>query len=181
MSHPASDPNVLACGGTQIDPVSGNDVVWNDGLPYTPGLGDGGAWTTGEGFSQCYDVPDYQQGIQMPAALGRGTPGRGTRDIAMSAISYFVRVDSAEFASGATSAVVPLIASLVALLSQAKGKRLGLLQPILYVPANATAFVDVTVGNNTIPDGAGGYSAEKGWDACTGLGTPNGTALLNLL
>jgi kumamolisin len=181
VNHPACDPNVLACGGTQIDPGSGDDVVWNDEQPFDPGIGDGGAWTTGGGISQCYGLPDYQNGIQMPAPLGGGAAGRGVPDIAMSATNYFTRVDSAESASGGTSAVAPLMASLVALLCQAKGKKLGLLQPILYAPSGVAVFKDVTQGNNTIVDGAPGYNAGPGWDACTGLGIPDGTALLNLL
>lgn len=181
VSHPACDPYVLACGGTQVDPDSNADVAWDDGMPFTPGVGDGGGWATGGGISQCYDLPAYQQGVQMPAPLGGGTPGRGIPDIAMSATNYFTRVDSAESASGGTSAVAPLMASLVALLCQAKGKRLGHLQPTLYAPANAAAFKDVTQGTNAIVGGSPGYNAGPGWDACTGLGTPDGSALLNVL
>jgi kumamolisin len=36
-------------------------------------------------------------------------------------------------------------------------------------------FNDITSGNN------GAYSAGRGWDACTGLGSPDGTALLKRL
>jgi len=178
VNHPACDPNVLACGGTQVDPASGDDIVWNDNQPFSPGIGDGGGWTTGGGISQCYPVPSYQAGIQMPPVLGGGTVGRGLPDLAMSATNYFIRVDSGESASGGTSAVAPLVAALVALIGQAKGKRIGLMQPILY--ANAAAFKDVTVGNNSIPESAPGYNAGPGWDACTGLGTPDGTAVMNL-
>ena len=39
------------------------------------------------------------------------------------------------------------------------------------------AFDDITVGGNAIPVAAG-YSARRGWDPCTGLGTPNGERLL---
>ena len=34
-------------------------------------------------------------------------------------------------------------------------------------------FRDITSGNN------GAYTAGPGWDACSGLGSPDGTALLN--
>ena len=54
---------------------------------------------------------------------------------------------------------------------------LGFLNPALYTVANdpleyASDFYDVTTGSNqtsSIP----GYSASKGWDAVTGLGTPD--------
>jgi kumamolisin len=36
----------------------------------------------------------------------------------------------------------------------------------------AAGFRDITSGNN------GAYAAGPGWDACTGLGVPDGTALL---
>ena len=37
-------------------------------------------------------------------------------------------------------------------------------------------------GFNDIVDGSNGaYKAAPGWDACTGLGSPNGTALLSRL
>jgi kumamolisin len=36
-------------------------------------------------------------------------------------------------------------------------------------------FRDITEGNN------GDFSAAEGWDACTGLGSPNGSGLLGAL
>jgi kumamolisin len=86
---------------------------------------------------------------------------------------YRVRVDGADMVIGGTSAVAPLWAALIARLAQATGKRFGLMQPALY--AQPGAFRDVTSGNN------GTFHAGPGWDACTGLGSPNGTALLKAL
>jgi len=64
-------------------------------------------------------------------------------------------------------------------LAQATGKRFGLLQTMLYAGAApgaaAPGFNDIVQGNN------GAYKAGPGWDACTGLGSPNGAALLHLL
>jgi kumamolisin len=80
---------------------------------------------------------------------------------------------------GGTSAVAPLWAALTARLAQALGRTLGLPQPVLYggaQPGQPTpGFRDITSGNN------GAYSAGPGWDACTGLGSPDGTALLDVL
>jgi len=77
---------------------------------------------------------------------------------------------------GGTSAVAPLWAGLIARLAQSTGKKFGLLQPSLYggiaAGAEVPGFHDITSGNN------GAYSAGPGWDACTGLGSPSGTALL---
>jgi kumamolisin len=80
---------------------------------------------------------------------------------------------------GGTSAVAPLWAALVARLAEATGRRFGLLQPLLYDGVSPGADVaglrDITSGNN------GAYSAGPGWDACTGLGVPDGEALLERL
>jgi kumamolisin len=92
---------------------------------------------------------------------------------------YKVRVDGADVVIGGTSAVAPLWAALIARLVQATGTPLGLAQPKLYAGATASTtaagFRDITSGNN------GAYSARAGWDACTGLGSPIGTTLLNRL
>jgi kumamolisin len=51
--------------------------------------------------------------------------------------------------------------------------------------ADQSTFTSVTVGCNIPPPGqlnaGNGYTAQAGWDACTGLGTPNGKALLAVL
>ena len=63
---------------------------------------------------------------------------------------------------------------LIALLNQKHGTPVGFINPVLYSHA-ATVFKDITVGNN------GAYPANSGWDACTGLGSANGTALAHAL
>jgi kumamolisin len=89
---------------------------------------------------------------------------------------YLVVVHGQQQPIGGTSAVAPLWAGLIARLAQGTGKKFGLMQPLLYagVTAGAAApgFHDITSGNN------GAYHAGPGYDACTGLGSPNGTALL---
>jgi kumamolisin len=66
--------------------------------------------------------------------------------------------------------VAPLWAALIALLNQQRGSNIGFANPTLYQNA-ANGFNDITQGNN------GSYSAGPGWDACTGLGSPNGNRL----
>jgi kumamolisin len=75
---------------------------------------------------------------------------------------------------GGTSAVAPLYAALAARLEQNLGRPLGDLEQAIYA-APADAFHDVTTGNN------GGYKAQTGWDAATGRGSVDGTALLAYL
>jgi len=178
VDHPSVDDMVLSCGGTQVD--AGVDVVWNDGTPFDPNTPGGGGWASGGGISEIFAVPTYQAGAGLPASLASGKAGRGVPDIAMSATNYFIRVDTFEGASGGTSAVAPLMAALVALLNQAKKNRVGFLNPFLYANAG-TVMHDVTSGTNAIANTVKGYDAGVGWDACTGLGTPDGTAILSKL
>ncbi|MGH3247995.1 MAG: S53 family peptidase, partial [Trebonia sp.] len=177
---PASSPNALACGGTRLagNPASSaitSEVVWNE-LASNEGA-------TGGGISDVFPLPSYQAsaGVPASAASGGGT-GRGLPDVAGNAdpvTGYLVVVDGQREPIGGTSAVAPLWAGLVARLAQATGKRFGLLQPMLYAGASAgvaaPGFRDIVSGNN------GAYQAGPGWDACTGLGSPNGAALLTLL
>jgi kumamolisin len=73
------------------------------------------------------------------------------------------------------------MAALVARLNQAKGKNVGFLNPFLYANAANGVVAAVTDGTNTITNTVQGYNAGPGWNACTGLGTPDGTAILNKL
>jgi len=170
VDFPASSPHALACGGTTLR-LSGaaiaSETVWNDGS-------SGGA--TGGGVSDVFALPAYQAGAGVPVVDdAAGTPGRGVPDVCGDAdpeTGYAVVVDGSSTVIGGTSAVAPLWAGLVALLNERAGKRLGFINPTLY--ANSHALRDVTTGNN------GAYRAGPGWDACTGLGSPNGPALAAL-
>jgi kumamolisin len=84
---------------------------------------------------------------------------------------YVIRVDGAQETIGGTSAVAPLWAGLIARLDEQLGAPLGFAQPILYPLLGTSSFHDITAGDN------GSYAAGRGWDACTGLGSPDGTAL----
>jgi kumamolisin len=53
--------------------------------------------------------------------------------------------------------------------------QVGFIQPAIYAAKAASAFNDITVGNN------GAFSAGPGWDACTGLGSPIASRLIPLL
>jgi kumamolisin len=85
-----------------------------------------------------------------------------------------VRVDGKNTVIGGTSAVAPLWAGLIALLNQQIGHAVGFINPLLYQIGSAS-FRDITVGNN------GHFAAGNQWDACTGLGSPDGTALLKAI
>jgi kumamolisin len=80
-----------------------------------------------------------------------------------------VRIDGTDTVIGGTSAVAPLWAGLIARINQTTGTPAGYLNPLLY--SSPQALRDIVSGNN------GDFGAAIGWDACTGLGTPNGPAL----
>jgi kumamolisin len=68
-----------------------------------------------------------------------------------------------------------LWAGLIALANQQNGTSAGFIQPLIYATKAASAFNDITSGNN------GAFSAGPGWDACTGLGSPIGSKIIPLL
>ena len=171
VDFPASSPHVLACGGTSLN-ASGSTIisetVWNDGA-------QGGA--TGGGVSETFALPTWQQRAGVPPSVNPGAHvGRGVPDVAGDAdpqTGYTTIVDGQSGVVGGTSAVAPLWAALTALLNQKAGKPLGFFNPQLYT--QGAALNDITTGNN------GAYAAKAGWDACTGLGSPNGAKLATAL
>jgi kumamolisin len=172
VDFPASSPYVLACGGTKLT-LSGTKIsgeqAWNE-LSSNEGA-------TGGGVSEFFALPSYQQSANVPKAPN-GFVGRGVPDVAGDAdpeTGYNVLVDGQQTVIGGTSAVAPLWAGLLARINQSLGKNVGYLNPLLYTKNVEAALHDITAGNN------GTYSAGPGWDACTGLGTPDGAALLAAL
>ncbi len=172
---PASSPHALACGGTslQADPATGlisSETVWNDGS----GGGAGGG-----GVSDTFALPSWQASAGVPDDVSGGGSGRGVPDVSGNAdpeTGYQILVDGQQIVVGGTSAVAPLWAALICRLAQSAGKPFGLIQESLYAGIQAgqaaAGFRDITQGNN------GSYAAGPGWDACTGLGSPEGVALL---
>jgi len=175
VDFPASSPYALACGGTRLT-ASGSTIssetVWNE-LANNEGA-------TGGGISDFFALPTFQAGAKVPPSANPGNHvGRGVPDVAGDAdpvTGYVTRVDGQPDVIGGTSAVAPLWAGLIARLNQKLQTPVGYANPLLYGEAEkAGAFHDITSGNN------GAYTAGPGWDACSGLGTPIGGALLSAL
>ncbi len=172
VDFPASSPHVLACGGTSLQVMGNaitNESVWNDG----PQGGAGGG-----GVSAVFALPAWQQGLQATKSSGStmALAMRGVPDVCGDAdpeTGYDVRIDGTNTVIGGTSAVAPLWAGLIARINAAKGSPVGFINPTLY--ATAAAMHDITQGNN------GDFSAGPAWDACTGLGSPNGAQVASLL
>jgi kumamolisin len=71
------------------------------------------------------------------------------------------------------------------LINQKLNGRVGFINPQLYaIGPGAGAFNDITDGDNRVSFKTFnnvGYDAKPGWDAASGLGSPNGTVLSNVL
>ena len=182
VQYPASDPWVLSVGGTTIGNVSGSsfdEYVWNDTFFGTA------SGATGGGISDFFGRPGYQSGAGVPTSLNDSHVGRGVPDVAANAspnAAYSgLFLDGAASSGNGTSASAPLWAGLIAVINAALGENVGFVNPALY--ALGSGFFRDIVGSPGPADnglnGVTGYPAGAGWDACTGLGSPNGVALLN--
>jgi kumamolisin len=178
VEFPASSPYALSCGGTRIlnSRRGHRETVWNDGAA-------GGA--SGGGVSNEFPRPQYQSSAGIPVSP-QGNRGRGIPDVACNAVGYRAILYGKEIVVHGTSNVAPLWAGLIARINQSLigsgSNRVGFLNPLIYGRLHGDgAFYDITSGNNHIAGRGKKYSAAKGWDACTGLGSPNGKLLLKQL
>jgi kumamolisin len=177
VDFPASSPYALGCGGTRLTAQNNkvaSEVVWNDGVK----SGEAG----GGGISAMNPLPAWQTGIVPPSVNPGHAVGRGVPDVCGNAdpvSGYQIFYAGRLTVVGGTSAVAPLWAGLLARINQKLGKPVGYINPLLYSKlGKSVAFKDIVKGNNDTTGHIGGYSAGKGWDCCTGWGSPNGTSLL---
>jgi kumamolisin len=186
VNFPASSPNVLAVGGTELD--GQNEVVWWD----PPGRRTpSGGGSTGGGVSVVFPRPAWQ--TTHVASLNPGAiDGRIVPDIAALAGEplYDLIFLGQSSPNGGTSASAPLWASLLARIraAQPPGHPVKFLAPLLYTsggqnghPRGAQAMRDVTTGDNTSTPPGKGYTAGVGFDAVTGWGVPDGERLMGLI
>ncbi|MGH9414486.1 MAG: S53 family peptidase, partial [Terriglobales bacterium] len=172
VCFPASSPHVLACGGSSqiLEEKKGEETVWSE-IVASMQIGSGG------GVSRVFGLPLWQQDAAVISKTRRR--GRGVPDVAAKADlegGYFGILGGVEVRNGGTSAAAPLWASLIAILNQALGVRLGFVNPLLYHPKVRRSLRAVVLGQ------AGQrYHASRGWNPCTGLGTPIVVALLRSL
>lgn len=180
-SFPGDNPWVTSVGGTTLTGDSGSyqETVWNS---------QGGA--SGGGFSRFYHTPAFQQGL--PASAQSQLNGRrGVPDVSAAAdpsTGLAIYIAGQWTLAGGTSAGSPFWAGLMAIANQIAGRPLGYINPALYQIASSadysTVFRDVTSGDNSFSSGSvnvQGYQAGPGWDATTGLGSPNAEKLIPLL
>lgn len=184
VPFPSDSTNITQVGGTTLSTTGAggsyvSETTWNWG---------GGTGSSG-GVSTYYKIPDWQTNISMALNAG-STTFRNIPDVALTGDNvYVVYTNGATGVFGGTSCAAPLWAGYTALINQqaalAAKPPVGFLNPALYAMANTASynnnFHDITTGNNTSSSSPTKYYAVAGYDLCTGLGTPNGTNLINAL
>lgn len=193
VDYPASSPHVIACGGTFLKIAAGGEpweTVWNDG---TGAVGGG----TGGGLSQRFKVPQakdltYRHSGGIPISL---LNARGVPDVSGNAdpvSGWLIWQNGDQTPIGGTSAVAPLWAALLSIIKANGGDISSVGEKLYNMPPSA--FHRTLKGNNNVYDGPSdqsvpirilGYAAGPDhttkWNACTGLGSPNGAEIARLL
>ncbi|KAF2164325.1 hypothetical protein M409DRAFT_67866 [Zasmidium cellare ATCC 36951] len=186
---PASCPYVTAVGATLLV----GDAKKDEETAVT-------RFPSGGGFSNIYyPAPDYQTaavstyfataGDQYPYYTngqydGKGIynhNGRGYPDVSAVGDNVLIFNKGAPTLIGGTSASSPAFAAILTRINderiKAGKKTIGFVNPTLY--KNPQVLHDITVGTNPGCNTTG-FTASKGWDPVTGLGTPNYPAMLKL-
>jgi kumamolisin len=186
VDFPASDPNVVAVGGTLLSLNEDGGYLQEGG--WEDVLGRGGS---GGGVSGVFARPPWQAGPGVGGAQSNGM--RQVPDVAASGASdspvFVIGADSEPDGSNVqgfeggvwgTSAAAPFWAGAMALIKQyAAAQGAGPVpyaNPVFYQiasggAAGASPFHDVVLGRNLR------YHAASGWDFVVGLGSPDVTAL----
>ena len=171
VSYPASDPLVLAVGGTRLTVNTDNqrtgESAWQGASP--------GDWQAGLTFGSgggCSTVfSDLTDSEPAPASKLCGQR-RGVPDVSAVAQGLMTYITGDGFSGwtqgSGTSYAAPIWSGIVALAAQRAAHPLGWARPAVNAVAAsvAGAVYDVTSGYN------GAFSAGTGWDAVTGWGTP---------
>ena len=181
-------------GTTYLYEVAGNDYegMVADGNPAPEDI-----VTTGGAMSWMFSLPSWQSGITLTDTSGATTApaGRCTSDVSfdsgvyggLGAVFYTAYSPLAGgYIIGGTSAGSPFWAALTAIGCQYAGHSLGCINPGLYgfyfggTAYSSGSFHDITLGDNTFPYGGAvaGYKATTGWDAPTGIGSPDASILI---
>jgi uncharacterized repeat protein (TIGR01451 family) len=191
IPFPCDSPHITLVGGTTLTMAGAgavylSETVWNWGVEYgssADGIGSSG------GISTSYSIPAWQTNINMTIPKG-STTLRNVPDVALTADHVWVIYGSGSSDwFGGTSCAAPLWAGFTALINQQAAANglapVGFINPAVYAiaagPNYLNCFHDTTTGNNEWSGSPTLFSAVSGYDLCTGLGTPNGTNLINAL
>lgn len=187
VSYPASNPLVVAVGGTESDynnPTTVAQAVqqmttpaaWNDTLC------SAGQCAGGGGVSHVYAIPPWQQAVNTTMNGGSATM-RNVPDIGMPAVEAAIDLHGAWQSELGTSWSAPQTAALIAELDEYCNTTFAYWNDWLdyaYELKNS-AFIDVTQGNNQFAGATPYYSAGPGFDNVSGVGMPLGMPIANTI
>lgn len=170
-SFPSTCPWVTSVGGTMVS--SGQEVA-----AVFPGDGHSGG-----GFSNFFSTPDYQKTAAQDYLASFNSSklpkfnaaGRGYPDVALLSNSYYFVDGGNWYIFSGTSVATPTFAALISLINDYRLSNnkpvLGFLNPRLYTDGNVMAALKDIVSGSNPGCGTPGFSAAKGWDPLTGLGS----------
>ena len=201
IAAPADNPDITIVGGTTLT-MNGSgtsyasETVWNSGYYTSAGisgpwpLNGNGYWGSGGGISTTTPIPIWQQGVDM-SNNGGSTTMRNIPDVAMIADNIWGVYNGAAGPFVGTSFAAPLWAGFTALVNQQAAingqASVGFLNPALYrigkssQASSLPPFHDIESGNNTSTGSPSKFLAVRGYDLCSGWGSPNGTNLIYAL
>jgi uncharacterized repeat protein (TIGR01451 family) len=188
IPFPCDSPYLTLVGGTTLTTgpkaAYASETVWNWGIEFgIDGIGSGG------GISTTYPLPTWQTNINFTLCKGSSVM-RNVPDVALTADNVYVLFGGGQAGIfGGTSCAAPLWAGFTSLVNEQGTNNglasVGFLNPTLYRLANSAnytnCFHDITTGNNTWSGSPNLFFAVTNYDLCTGLGTPNGTNLIDAL
>lgn len=179
MAAKEADPFITQVGGTILS-TSGPGGNWTGESAWQSGSG---------GISTARPIPYWQQAVNMSS--NQGSPvWRNVPDVAFPAATILVVYDNGVTnGQSGTSLAAPLWAAFTALANQQGAQNgqppVGFLNPALYGIGQsslyASCFHDIKSGNNTNDLSPNKFFAVKGYDLCTGWGTPAGQPLIDAL
>jgi kumamolisin len=180
VEYAASDPSVIAVGGTTLVLAPDGSVASETGWA----LGGGGksiffdqpTWQTAAGNTVTGDA------VTSGTETGNPRPMRLVPDVSLAADpgdGANIVLNGKSIMIGGTSWAAPVWAGFCALINEARGNAgkpfLPFLNPLIYPLTGTPAFRDITAGSN------GAYPAGVGYDMVTGIGVPNVAALISAL
>ncbi len=179
MAAQEGDPFITEVGGSVLT-TTGPGGTWQSEEAWASGSG---------GVSATYRIPYWQLPVNMKTNQG-STLWRNIPDVSASAESTLVIYDDGlTNVLAGTSCSAPLWAGFMALVNQQAAQNgqppVGFLNPAIYAIGLSalyrSCFHDLTIGSNRNGVSTNKYYAVKGFDLCTGWGTPTGQSLMDAL
>jgi subtilase family serine protease len=161
IGWPGSSPNVVSAGGTTTarNPSTGNflhELSWD---------------SAGSGLSSFELRPSYQNAIKAIVGSARGIPDLSADSNPNTGVWVFDSAGGGWFVVGGTSVATPMLAGIVNSAGHFATSSAAELATIYANRAVAADFNDLKLG---YCGPYSGYSATKGWDFCTGVGSDKG-------